>query len=304
MQEKKAHHYVPKTYLKHFGFEKGKNQFFVHSLRIPEMLETNIKDIHVKNVCVQNKLYTLPAATAQERNLVEDFYSDAYEKHYDKIYQKLVDETVENISDEDRRVIIGMVVSLFYRNPYWHDFHNKIISDMFERAFYLSKQNGNDSFFWNEEEISIKGKTIEEMKKEYNEENRPLLVITQTQAAINLLKLRLDSDGINITKTTNGTHQYLTSDRPVDIMDPDNKQLIPMNPLNFLTLPIDSNHLLSLIPDCHPTMRYKIIRDKSEDFYLMLTHNIRQARKADNFLFGSEVGLKTFVRLMQKLKKI
>ncbi|CAN5451586.1 hypothetical protein BH10BAC2_BH10BAC2_33800 [soil metagenome] len=302
MQEKKAHHYVPQAYLKHFGFEKEKNQFFVHRLRMPEMLETDIKDTHVKNVCVQNKLYTLPGATPQERNLVEDFYSDAYEKHYDSIYKKLVDATVDDINDENRRVIIGMVVSLFYRNPYWHDFHNKIISDMFERAFYLSKQNGKDSFFWNDEEISIKGKTVEEMKKEYNEENRPLLVITQTQAAINLLKLRLDSDGINITKTTDGNHQYLTSDRPVNIMDPDNKQLIPMNPLNFLTLPIDSNHLLSLIPGCHPTMRYKIIRDKSENFYLMLAHNIKHAQKANNFLFGSEVGLKTFARLMQKLK--
>jgi hypothetical protein len=302
MQEKKSHHYVPQTYLKHFGFQKEKNEFFVHALRMPDMKENSIRDIHIKNVCVQNKLYTLPGITAEEKNLVENFYSDAYEKHYNSVYKKLIDEKVEDITNEDRRVIIGMVVSLFYRNPYWHDFHNGIISDMFERAYQKSKVNNQESFFWNDEEIIIKNKTVEELKKEYNDENRPLLVITQVRAAIKLLKLRIDSDAINITRTNNPTNHFLTSDRPVDILDSNNKQLIPMNPQNFLSLAIDSKHLLSLTPDCHPSMKNKILRYQTDSFFQTLAHNMRQARKADNFLFSSEIGVISFARIVEKLK--
>src|SRR5687767_8320583 len=118
MQEKKAQHYVPQTYLKRFAVKK-KDQFFLHRLCTPEFKETDIKSINIKNLCVQNRLYTLPGTTIQEKMLVEDFYSDAYERHYDGVYKKLIDETISKITDEDRRVIIGMVVSLFYRNPFW-----------------------------------------------------------------------------------------------------------------------------------------------------------------------------------------
>lgn len=302
MQEKKAQHYVPQTYLKRFAVMK-KDQFFLHRLCTPEFKETDIKSINIKNLCVQNRLYTLPGTTIQEKMLVEDFYSDVYERHYDGVYKKLIDETVSKITDEDRRVIIGMVVSLFYRNPFWHDFHNKIMADMFERAFRLSKENGKDYFIWNDEEISIKGKTVDDLKREYKQDTHPTLVITQARAAIKLLKLRLDYDGISITKVKSPGYEYLTSDRPVNIMDTNGRHIIPMNPLNFFTLPIDSKHKLSLLPECHSENRYKIMRFVTDGNMETFSHNVQLASKADRFIMGSEAGLKNFAEIIEKMPK-
>jgi hypothetical protein len=120
MEEKIRHHYVPATYLKRFGFEKYKDQFYLHRIPKNSITEAEINCSNVKKICVISNLYTLPGANAQERMLVEDFYSDTYERHYSKVYKKLIDENVTDISDEDRRVIIGMIVSLFYRNPFWN----------------------------------------------------------------------------------------------------------------------------------------------------------------------------------------
>jgi Protein of unknown function (DUF4238) len=302
MTEKKRHHYVPQTYLQNFSFKKSKDIFQLHWLPVGILKENKISSSNIKNLCVVSKLYTLPGNTVEGKMLIEDFYNDAYERGYQSVYKKMTDEAVTDITDEDRRLIIGMAVSLFYRNPFWLNSHTDFIGDMFSRAFELSKANGHDSFYWDNEEISIKGKTVDDLKREYREEARPNLIIEQVQAAINLLKLRINSDGINITRIKNPAFEFLTSDRPVNIINPDKGHIIPMDPLNFLTMPIDSKHQLSLLPQCHPGNKYKILRDSTDGFIDSFTHNAQQAMAADKFLFGSEQGLKSFVKLMEKVE--
>lgn len=86
-------------------------------------------------------------------------------------------------------------------------------------------------------------------------------------------------------------------------MDPDKRHVIPMNPLNFLTLPIDSKHLLALLPECHPENRNKVLRFSSDGLMDTLSHNVQQTSRADRFLLGSENGLKAYVKMMEKIGK-
>ena len=139
----KRQHFVPRTYLKHFGFEKG-GEVFINVLPRLEKTSDKIFESNIKNVALKKHLYTLPGETVEQKMAVEKFYSEEFEQHYDDIYSILTDPNKTEISDEERELIISTVITMFYRTSRWISMYNDLMNRVFDRMFQLCEQTGKE----------------------------------------------------------------------------------------------------------------------------------------------------------------
>lgn len=291
--ETKRMHYVPKVYLKYFANKRNNDEYFIHAIKksTGEIFETNIK-----NICVENDIYALPGETREERQFFETMYNQLYEVEYDSIYKILTNEDKESVTSEERYSVISFVASMFYRNATWKDFHNRFMDDIIKQGYNASKANGKNSFFFEGQEISIQGKTLEQLQKENQVLDQPLIVMTMAKQIFKLTRLRMINDVITVVKTS-GEFQYLTSDNPVTIQAENNKYPVPIDATTTLAMPIDKNHLLQLRPWAHQLDKHMIGRMNEFNFIGQITVSINnqyQNGQSHKFVLGSLNDLEKF----------
>lgn len=296
MTEVKRQHYVPRTYMKNFSRQQG-SEFYIKALPSANCIDGAIYEASTSNVCLQRKLYTLPGETEEQRMLIEKFYSDNYEAYYNEVYEILTDPTKTKLTEAERELIISTVVTMFYRTTKWKNQHNIFFNRVLENAYSLATDNGFDYFMFENEKISIANKTLEQLQQEYKYESRPSQVITQLQVALDLIKWRIEKDTIMIIKLMDDS-EFITSDNPVIYAGPEGKFLAPFDAENILKLPLDSKHLLLLMPFGNDENKFNVSR--SERTGVMsesskLTLNYSQFLNSERFLLGTETGLKSYI---------
>ena len=295
--EVKRQHYVPRTYLKHFSTERS-GEFFIKALPTTDCIEGRIIELNISNICLQKDLYTLPGDTAEERMLIEKFYSDNYEVHYNKIYEILIDPDKKTLTDEERELIISTVITMFYRTTKWINLHNEFSNRVLEQAYFMCQQTGKDYFMFEKQKISVAGKTLEQLQKENKYENRPAQILTQLQVALRLIKLRTIRDGIYVSKLVDENCEFITSDNPVVYSNINSGHAAPFDPTNILKLPLDNKHMLFLMPYSDKETKHLILRHNVSGttcFTEKLTSNYEQFRNSERFLLGSNSSLKGYL---------
>ena len=295
--ETKRQHYVPKTYMKHFCEQSGGN-YIIRALPIESPSEENIQEINITNICLQKDLYTLTGDTEEQRQLIEKFYSDEIESKYNQIYELLTDPDKNTITDVERDLIITTVITMLYRTTKWISLHNSFMDRVLENIYLLCQQTGKDYFMFEEEKVSISGKTLEQLKKENKVEARQGQVLTQLQTAFKLINLRKTRDGIFISKLDDDNCEFITSDNPIIYWNIQEVRALPFDPTNIIKLPLDSKHLLFLMPYSDQETKHMLIRNtvrgtiaKTEK----LTSNFGQFKNAERFVLGTESGLKGYL---------
>jgi hypothetical protein len=290
-------HYVPRTYLKHFAVERN-NEFFIKALPRDESKTVMIFESNITNVCMLKDLYTLPGNTAEEKMLLEKFYSDNFESEYNSVYNILVDNSKTTINDVERNLIISSVITMFYRNTKWISLHNGLIKRVIQEMFLLCEQTGKDYFIFENDTVSIKNKTVDDLYNQFAIEQRPVQVLTQLQVAMKLILLRNQYDGIFISRLIDSDTEYITSDNPVIAFNPTNNRIRPFDYTNFLKLPLNNKFLLTLIPNSDKSLRNTINRkDFSGSIGTIerLTSNYEQMSSSERFILGSEKALKQYI---------
>ncbi|NLR83051.1 DUF4238 domain-containing protein [Chitinophaga eiseniae] len=295
----KRQHYVPRTYLKNFASKQVGDEYFVKALSIEDARPENIFDINIKNVCLERNLYTLPGETAEEKMLLEKFYSDEIEQHYNSIYALLTDPSKTTITHEERELIISTVVTTFYRTTKWINQHNDLLKRVYTQMFSLCQQAGKDYFLFEGIKVSIKDKTPEELLAEYKVENRPGQVITQLEVALKLIEARIKSDNIFVSKLADDDCEFITSDNPVVLQNIKGGHITPFDPSNIMKLPLDKKHMLFLMPDADEEARKLIVRHNVTGLFCRtekLISNAEQFQKADRFILGDEQSLMGYLQ--------
>ena len=297
VQETVRQHYVPRTYLKHFS-EVEMSNFFFYALPTDKRSASTIFRTNIVNVCLQKHIYTLPGATVQERMLIEKIYSDVFEKEYDQVYQLLTDPQKINLTKIEREQIISTVVTMFYRTPNWNKFYYDFMNQLLERAYYGTKHSGHDYFMFENSKISIAGKSLQDLQKEHIEESKPMLILSGLRHAMKLIALRSVADCIIVTKL-NDKDGFITSDNPVTCNNVNGGHIMPIDPSNIFSLPLDSQHLLTLLPLEDPESKHYIRREgHSGKIGLMakLASNYGQEKNAQNFLLGNKNNLEEYLQ--------
>lgn len=292
MAETRRMHYVPRTYLEKFAQERNR-EFYIHALN---KQTGKIISPNVSNICVETDFYLLEGATEKERQVIENLYNEFFESDYSTIYEILTDQTRDRITLKERYDIIGFVVSMFYRNNVWNLGYNRLMDETFAKAYHLSKANEKDTFFFGEQEISIAGKSLEELQNENKAEDRQMIAVTAIERIFQLIRMRVINDVVTIVKTK---EPLLTSDNPVSFRSQNLRiSPIPMDATNTLSIPIDSYHLLQLQPwgdklDNDLTMlgrtEFSLISAITSEI-----NNQQQYRQSERFLLGTEDGIRNF----------
>jgi hypothetical protein len=292
-------HFVPKTYLKHFG-TRIKKAYMINALPADANEKSKIFEASTKSVAFEKHLYTLPGVTVEQKMAVEKFYSDELEQHYNDIYEILIDPKKNIITAQERELIISTVITMYYRTTKWVNASRNLMGQMFMRAFNLCQQTGEDYFTYEDEKISIKGKTLEQVTKEFNEERQPGMILLQLETAFKLIALRMKNDSIGVIKLDDGNHEYITSDNPVIANNHESKHFAPFDPQNILRLPLDSKHTLMLVPECLKGQELTIVRNNTKGVFAemeKLSANSSQTQNAEKHIFGSKYGLESYLDL-------
>lgn len=301
----KRQHYVPRTYLKHFCEDDEQTTIFV----LPKE-STNVKDIFsssIQNVALKKHLYTMPGKTIKQKMAIEKFYSKALEANYDSIYQVLTNSSKNELSDSERELIISTVITMYYRTTIWFNMQDDLMNRSFEVAFQMAKSVGKDYFIYEGKKHSFKGKTLEEFSKEYNEQQRPTMVLTQLDVAMKLIKLHLKSDAIIVSKLSNEDDEFITSDNPVMVSNENgDRHPKPFDPNNILKLPLDKKHVLYLMPYAEKENFNTIFRNQLEGEVSSLERlacNYKQVVFAERFAFGTKEALEAYLKIKQNSEK-
>jgi hypothetical protein len=229
--------------------------------------------------------------------MIERLYNKLFEGEYNKIHKILIDDRRDTITMEERYDIISFVVSMFYRNNIWNAGYNKLIDETLAKAYHLSRVNGKDSFFFGEQEVSIAGKSLEELQKENRNKDRQMIALNGIQRIFELTRMRVVNDVVTIVKTED---LIVTSDNPVSFRgEKVNARPIPIDPNNTLSLPIDDCHLLQLRPwadklDNNLTMLGRMPEFSIVSGVIAETNNQSQYNQAERFLLGTENGIRGF----------
>ena len=300
----KRQHFVPRTYLKHFSESQG-GEYYINALAKEKTKKEDIFRPNITSIALEKHLYTMPGKTIEQKMAIEKFYAEELEAHYDSIYGLLTDDTKESITQEERELIISTVVTMFYRTTIWINSSRDLMYRLFKQAYALCEQNGTDSFTLEGEKISIKGRELNEHVKEFNKARQPGMILTQLEVAMKLIKLRLANDTICIVKIEGEGQELFTCDNPVIArhVNPQSsgKRYAPFDPENKLTLPLDSKHVLILMPGCIKQHEHKIIRRTSLTPRIEKTvFNYLQMENSEKFLFGSKSALESYLDKKQE----
>lgn len=305
-KETKRQHFVPRVYLKYFSTERG-GEYFINALSKTTPTADKIFQPNIQNIALEKDLYTLPGDTVEERQLIENFYSDNFEAHYDRIYNILTDPQKTSVTDDERHLILSTVITMFYRTSKWINTHNDFMRRVIHDMFGLAKQAGTDYFMFEDEKISIANKTEEQLFNELKLENRPSQVMTQLQVAMRLIEVRSQRDGISIIKLNDGAdNEFITSDNPVSYYRVGVNEIMPFDPMNVLSLPLDSKHILMLMPYADKETKNLIFRrtDSAMMSYTQkLTANFQQWRNGEKFIFGNDSALREYLARKEETER-
>lgn len=300
----KRQHFVPQTYLRKFGYSVGE-EYYISVLPCDCNSIEDIFDSNVNSVALKKHLYTLSGDTVEEKMAIETFYSKNLEAHYTRIYSMLVDENLKEITQEDRNLIIATIVTMYYRTTWWINRHYDLMNRVFTMLFEMCKQTGKDYYMYEGERHSIAGQTLEKHLAEYKKENQPSMVMQQLEVASKLISLRLQNDKICVYKLKSSKTELLTSDNPVIAFNNLHDKFMPFDPSNILSLPLDSEHILYLIP--HDKQDKEIHREEFCDalaYSEIQESNTRQAMQSERFMFGSKSGLEMYLDLKDEREKV
>lgn len=287
MNETIKQHFVPRTYLKNFGYKKHDDTYVKVARK--ETTENKLFDTNIINICAENHLYTL-TGSIEERQILERIYSTAFDNDYNSIYSILSDDRVSSISSEQKKIIISTVITMFYRTKKWLSEFNDFTDESTSRLYGMCKQYNKESYIeTNNERISISGLTLSELQKNRKDNNRIPMVLFQLELALKLIEAK-KNDNINVYKII-GNGEFITSDNPVLAKNINHEFTIPFDINNAYYLPINNKYLVSIFPNENHSNFNKIIRININGEQVA-NFNLWQIHSSERFIIGTETGLR------------
>ncbi|WP_319479103.1 DUF4238 domain-containing protein [uncultured Draconibacterium sp.] len=281
--ETKKQHFVPRTYLKNFGYRKNDDYYL--NVFPKNKSADNIFESNIKNICAENHLYTLKGDIAS-RQLLENIYSNVFEHEYPELYEVLSNDNIHEITIEKKTSIVSAIITMFYRTKKWLNQINDLNNAAIDKVFQLSKQYNVEYYTDpNGNKVSIKNKSLKELQQNRKDEIRIPFVLTQLEIALKLIELKLN-DSIYVFKVE-GDIDYVTSDNPVFAVNINKQLTMPFDVDNAYYLPISNKYLLSIFPTQSFSASNKIIRMTMRREQVAKMNKV-QLMNCDKFIIGTK----------------
>ncbi len=280
---------MPRCYLKKFALSRKKS-WFIDACDVSKTPPVFFNS-SIDNICIVKDHYTFRNLPGEEKRFLERYYSQTIESDYNEVYDALINPSVTKISENLRFKIISFVIAQFFRttkftktfNEHWEKVL-KMGYDMMQhhstgtKLYFDNNNEGKDTF------IDFEGRSLEAVIKDENEDNRERINIQSFFLFRQLTSLRLD-DIIAVYKV-DSPNKFISSDHPVHIKHP------PFDPTNHITMPLDSHHLVAIMPvgdEPMPVNSRGISRIRLRDNAArlrMLTNNLVQVEQCVQHIIG------------------
>lgn len=290
-KESSRHHFVPITYLKKFSFISNKSN---RTVAVDKLDNDRVFTPILNKICVRQNLYQLNSDDRDERQLIEKFYNEEVERNYDTVYALLTDPEKIKITTKERELIILTIISLYFRNILWLKRFSDVFDSVIGEAYRVMIESGSEKIGSSFGDVDCKGKTLEQVKKAFQDLNREKFVIDHIKHMLDLAKLRFKDD-ITVIKLK-GDSEFITSDNPVKILSQDYQNIVPFNLENIIALPIDNRHQVMIMPKSWSSGNDEISRwtDNMSNFHEMMNNGM-QYENAHQFVIGSQFGINNFL---------
>ncbi len=300
IQITKKQHFVPRAYLKYFAHKKGSGHYTIMILPTNNLTLAALEERNTKSICYEKNLYTLPGSTNEEKMLLETFYSEEFENKYEQVYSMLTDPAKNELTHEERELVISTVATMFYRVPVWQKQHTEVMRRVFSMCIQATNHTGQKDAKIEGDVYVIEGKTVDQLIAEYIENNKSHQVISQLNIALKLVSVRLKNDNVYIFKLEDGEQEFITSDNPVKLQNLNNQQIRPFDPSNIMKLPLDAKHYLMLMPNNDKANLNRISRHNAKGGFSRreeLISNTEQLQGADQYILGSTASHSRFLNI-------
>lgn len=296
--ETTGQHFVPRAHLNPFGEEISKGEYKIHFLKKDDL--SNVVDINTRKICKEHHGYTIAGATEEERQFVENAYGEIWDDNYKTVYDAVTDDSLTEIDESTRRLIISTVTSMMFRTRRLKNVIGQGVVEALQYTINVSKSIGAKSVDFLGEEMLLDGRTAKEMAKEYEARQHDSLVLSQLQFAMILARAR-QNDRITVYKI-DAEDGFLTSDHPVYMFNPAAPQgmpLAPMTPSNILSLPINRKYRIDLTQCLTGEDSHRVVRFHYHDLLAqgeLACNNEHQYQNCEKFLLGDPTTLTNFER--------
>ena len=279
--ETKRCHFVPITYLEKFYQNENKKKVLVAR---PKLGGKTFNPTPT-NICVR-----------------KHFYSDNIENNYNRVYNILNKSKNKRLTGTERELIISTIITLLFRNPFILDRFNEFWSDSIDRLYGLSENTSTRSFQIDDKTIKIDDIPKQDFLKANKDQNKDIFNITHIKFALRLIEIRFN-DCISVTEIED-EHEYITSDNPVTISNPNTRIGSIFDPTNYLRLPINTKKCLVLYPtgtnDFDPRDIYRRKVKSTSALLDSIYVNKLQHFYSNGLLIGSYKSFRSLEKLLNK----
>jgi hypothetical protein len=299
MSTPKNQHFVPQGYMKRLV----RPDTTVHYVKKGSNI---VSDTSSKKLCSELDGYRLVSVPLEDALLLDTTYKSHWEDHYDEVYKKLVDDSQDVIDDRLRQLVIGTVCSLLFRS---RRIVNAVDSLMRQQINFMANARRLDGSqpktgVLDGREYDLQGKSADQLWAEYQANtNNDAVLTTQFSTGLRLQQLR-SNDAICVTRV-HDTSGFISSDNPTRIHYPPNARVVaPFNVTDVLSLPLNEEYRVELVPglpDTDPERIYRFELKGSEAEIEVLDHNIRQFNEAEKLIIGRKEALEAFLDQLKQL---
>lgn len=293
-KETKRQHFVPRTYLKHFAEtnKQGTSQICVqHSKEERPSYKTNIE-----NVCHQNSLYTIdfPNATQEQRHSLDIFYERTFESDYDSILELLLDDEITQISQNQKELIIGTIISMHLRVAKWLNTSKENQKLSLEQLLQISKDlDYYDVDLGNGTIWDISDKTVDDLMKELEAKRKLGFYYFQIRYFNKLIQARR-FNAINVYKNSD-VDEYITSDVPIVLNNGQQELTTDIDKNCHLSLHLTPEYCITIMPieERKPVIARFNMEPASSKLYTAI-NNDHQFRNSERYILGAESGIQNY----------
>jgi hypothetical protein len=274
-------HYVPRSYLKNFATKIGK-EFFID---VFDKIENKYFKVNIKKICSETNFYTLSddSTIAKDVLAIERVYGEHIEPMYSRAYSILTDDSVFDITDNQRIEITLGVLHFRMRNP-------KILKNAL-----IHHETNITRLYKESRDLGAKGLTYDNEDFSFREYSLEQIISFHSQKVVRLFKER----HIAATAQIGNMHEFaklevniaqddssfIASDNPLATEDYVTKLENPLSRSSEFTFPLDNKHMLRILHD-NTIKPYSIKRQVIPNGSVHILNSIIY-KQSSRFLFGS-----------------
>lgn len=276
-------HYIPRSYLKNFGVEGKKGNYFVDAYKLED--EFLLEQISTKSICFKKNLYTIPNADVDRKYALEHHYAEHVDSEFPKIYALLIDEKVMVLTPEQKRQVLYVCLSLYFRTPKVLNHHNAFTDQILDRMLLYADANGDVKFSFEEEKYEFNKKDIDKVRHEFKERNRVKFIVNHLERWKEFVDFKYDCT-INVHQINDANASLITCDNPVSIRGMNSTRFEGLfNPDSVITLPLDTKYYLEIFSNNIADGQTRINRMVHDRDYVFTTNAIIQSN-AEKLIIG------------------